>query len=245
MALLVLAFLGGILTVFSPCILPILPFVFSKADRPFRKSGLPLLAGMALTFAALATLATVGGGWIVRANQYGRIAAIVVLAIFGLTLLSESLATWLSRPLVRMGSRIASAERGGDRPDTGRSLLLGVATGLLWAPCAGPPRLDSHWRGGWRSERANRVSAARLRSRRRYLAGDCAAGRAISLWRAQEISDRRGLDSPRAGGDGAGGCGSDRVRLRSGAADAAFWPVLPELNNRWWTGCNRKRKLRP
>lgn len=49
MALLVLAFLGGILTIISPCILPVLPFVFAWADQPFRKSGLPLLVGMALT----------------------------------------------------------------------------------------------------------------------------------------------------------------------------------------------------
>jgi hypothetical protein len=53
MILLVLAFVGGILTIVSPCILPVLPFVFARADRPFRKSGLPLLFGMALTFAAL------------------------------------------------------------------------------------------------------------------------------------------------------------------------------------------------
>ena len=83
MILLALAFLGGILTIISPCILPVLPFVFAKADQPFRRSGLPLLAGMALTFSVLATVATVGGGWIVRANQYGRVASLVILAIFG------------------------------------------------------------------------------------------------------------------------------------------------------------------
>src|SRR5580658_1092204 len=92
MALLILAFLGGILTIISPCILPVLPFVFSRADQPFRRSGLPLLAGMAIVFTALAAVATVGGGWIVRANQYGRIAALIVLAIFGLTLIWEGLA---------------------------------------------------------------------------------------------------------------------------------------------------------
>ena len=58
MVLLVLAFLGGILTIISPCILPVLPFVFAKADQPFRKSGLPLLAGMAITFAGFAAIAT-------------------------------------------------------------------------------------------------------------------------------------------------------------------------------------------
>jgi cytochrome c biogenesis protein CcdA len=47
-----LAYFGGILTILSPCILPVLAFVFARADQPFRKSGLPLLAGMAVTFAA-------------------------------------------------------------------------------------------------------------------------------------------------------------------------------------------------
>jgi cytochrome c biogenesis protein CcdA len=63
MILLLLAFLGGVFTIISPCILPVLPFVFARADRPFRKSGLPLLAGMALTFTAFAAVATAGGGW--------------------------------------------------------------------------------------------------------------------------------------------------------------------------------------
>ena len=49
MPLFLLAYFGGILTILSPCILPVLPFVFARSDRPFRKSGLPLLAGMALT----------------------------------------------------------------------------------------------------------------------------------------------------------------------------------------------------
>ena len=62
MLLLVLAYFGGILTILSPCILPVLPFVFARSDEPFRKSGLPLLAGMVLTFAIVASLATIGGG---------------------------------------------------------------------------------------------------------------------------------------------------------------------------------------
>jgi len=138
MVLLVLAFLGGILTIISPCILPVLPFVFARADRPFRKSGLPLLAGMAVTFAALAAVATAGGGWIVRANQYGRVVALVVLAVFGLTLLWPALADRLSRPFVQAGGRLARSPNSGATPTVFRSLLLGIATGLLWAPCAGP-----------------------------------------------------------------------------------------------------------
>lgn len=139
MFLLILAYLGGALTILSPCILPVLPFVFSRADQPFVRSGLPLLAGMALTFAAVATLAAVGGGWVTQANQYGRWLAIALLAVFGLTLLLPRLAERLMHPLVSAGSRLSAfAQADGGQVRPGSSFLLGIATGLLWAPCAGP-----------------------------------------------------------------------------------------------------------
>ena len=143
MLLIVLAYLGGALTILSPCILPVLPFVFARADQPFVRSGLPLLAGMALTFALVATLAAVGGGWVTQANQYGRWLAIALLAVFGLTLLLPRFADHLMRPLVSAGNRLSNFARGdGQQVRAGSSFrssfLLGIATGLLWAPCAGP-----------------------------------------------------------------------------------------------------------
>jgi cytochrome c biogenesis protein CcdA/thiol-disulfide isomerase/thioredoxin len=141
MILYVLAYLAGVLTILSPCILPVLPFVFARADRPFVTSGLPLLIGMAVTFAAVATLAAVAGGWAVAANQYGRIAALVLLATFGLALLFPEITNRLTRPLVALGGRLsdtAEREAASGGSSIWPSLLLGVATGLLWAPCAGP-----------------------------------------------------------------------------------------------------------
>ena len=139
MLLIVLAYLGGALTILSPCILPVLPFVFARADQPFVRSGLPLLAGMALTFALVATLAAVGGGWVTQANQYGRWLAIALLAVFGLTLLFPRFADHLMRPLVSAGNRLSNfAQADGQQVRAGSSFLLGIATGLLWAPCAGP-----------------------------------------------------------------------------------------------------------
>jgi len=137
MILILLAYLGGALTIASPCILPVLPFVFARADQPFLRRGLPLLAGMAVTFAAVATLAAFGGGWAVRANEFGRDAALALLAAFGLTLLFPSLAERLTAPLVALGGRL-SQRADGEQGGVVASLLLGVATGLLWAPCAGP-----------------------------------------------------------------------------------------------------------
>ncbi|MCL6697216.1 cytochrome c biogenesis protein DipZ [Sphingomonas sp. NSE70-1] len=135
MLLFLLAYLGGILTILSPCILPVLPFVFARADRPFLRNGLPLLAGMALTFAGVATLAAVGGELAITANNVGRWIALVLLAAFALLLVFPALADRAMRPLVGLGERLSSK---GSEDRIGGSLLLGVATGLLWAPCAGP-----------------------------------------------------------------------------------------------------------
>jgi cytochrome c biogenesis protein CcdA/thiol-disulfide isomerase/thioredoxin len=141
MILFVLAYLGGALTIVSPCILPVLPFVFARADRSFLSSGLPMLAGMAVTFAGVATLAAVGGGWIVAANEYGRYAALALMALFGVALLFPALSDRLTRPVVALGARMSQSA---DADGQGRgaailsSAVLGVATGLLWAPCAGP-----------------------------------------------------------------------------------------------------------
>jgi cytochrome c biogenesis protein CcdA/peroxiredoxin len=136
MTLILLAYLGGVLTIVSPCILPVLPFVFARGGRSFLTGTLPLLAGMIMMFAAVASLAAVGGGWAVSANQYGRVAAMVLLALFALTLLSRTLADTLTRPLVALGNRLSGEAGAGS--GIGGSFLLGIATGLLWAPCAGP-----------------------------------------------------------------------------------------------------------
>jgi cytochrome c biogenesis protein CcdA len=68
MFLVVAAYLGGVLTIPSPCILRVLPFVFARSDQPFTRSRLPNLLGMAITFATVASLAAVGGGWVVEAS---------------------------------------------------------------------------------------------------------------------------------------------------------------------------------
>ena len=139
MSLYLLAFLGGVLTLLSPCILPVLPFVFARTGKPFVQGSLPLLVGMALAFAAVASLGAVAGAWAVRLNQAGRFVALAALALFALALLWPRLADVLGRPLVRLGDRLSQrVQREHGRGGWGASVLLGIATGLVWSPCAGP-----------------------------------------------------------------------------------------------------------
>lgn len=136
MLIFLLAYLGGVLTIFSPCVLPVLPFVFARSEQSFRRSGLPILVGMAATFTVLASLAAVGGAWLVEVNQYGRYAAMLVLLTLGFALISPTWAERLMRPFVALGERLQ--RRADQQASVKGSLLLGVAVGFLWAPCAGP-----------------------------------------------------------------------------------------------------------
>jgi len=105
MILFLVAYLDGILTIASPCILPVLPFVFARADRSFVRSGLPTLATMALTFAVVAGLATVAGGWAVEPNRYGRFVTSLALAlaaggrVFAMMKRSLGVGQWIKRGL--------------------------------------------------------------------------------------------------------------------------------------------------
>lgn len=130
-----IAFLGGIVTVLSPCILPVIPFLFARADRS-ASSVLMTLLGLTLTFALVSSLAVVSSDWVVAANGIGRDIALVILTLFALSLLSARVGHWLMLPLVALGNRLDPATRRLSGPCA--SVAIGVATGLLWAPCAGP-----------------------------------------------------------------------------------------------------------
>jgi cytochrome c biogenesis protein CcdA/thiol-disulfide isomerase/thioredoxin len=141
MTLFVLAYLAGLLTIATPCVLPVLPFVLARGDEPFRRGGLPMLLGLAFAFAAVASLASVAGGWAVDANRYGRIVALALMTLFGLTMVVPALAERLTQPIVSIGSRLlgwTGRRTMASGATAGSSMLLGVATGLVWAPCAGP-----------------------------------------------------------------------------------------------------------
>ncbi|WP_024560320.1 cytochrome c biogenesis protein/redoxin [Franconibacter pulveris 601] len=132
---LTIAFLAGMLTLLSPCTLPVIPFVFASA-RGSKAQLLALLGGMVLMFTVVALLVSVASHWVVRITAVGRWVALAFLAVTALTLLSPRIAQLAARPFVALGNQIndASQRRGG----LPAALLAGMATGMLWSPCAGP-----------------------------------------------------------------------------------------------------------
>ncbi|SAK47537.1 cytochrome c biogenesis protein transmembrane region [Caballeronia temeraria] len=139
MSLIFIAFLGGVFTVLSPCILPVVPFVFARSDKPFITDRLPLLIGLAGTFALVTGIGVAGLAGAAQLSQYGRWIALATLAVFGAALLFPSVAERLTRPLSALADRIvARSSAQGTTSRIASSTLLGAATGLLWAPCAGP-----------------------------------------------------------------------------------------------------------
>ena len=134
--MLLLAFLGGVLTILSPCILPVIPLVFARTGRSFRREVAPMLVGLALAFTGAALIASATAHWLLVANEVGRNAALVLLAVVGVSLVSTRAAEWLTRPASRVGAAMLGADRGAASP--WRNVVVGMAIGLLWAPCAGP-----------------------------------------------------------------------------------------------------------
>lgn len=136
-----LAFTAGLLTVAAPCILPMLPILLGAGMGTGAVGGARLrpmfiAAGFVLAFAGGALLFGAFADTLGLAQETLRNGAIVLLAVFGVSLL------W-PHPFERLAACIAPLL---DRIDIGRhagpgnlgGLMLGAGLGIVWTPCAGP-----------------------------------------------------------------------------------------------------------
>jgi cytochrome c-type biogenesis protein len=128
-----LAFLGGVVTVFSPCILPVLPILVGRSLSAHRLGPIVLVAGLITGFAIFGSLLGVTGSWLTGLVGVLRSLSIALLLGMGLLLLFPDLGYRLFSyvPIQRW---VKPPEASG----LWAEFAIGMQLGLLWTPCAGP-----------------------------------------------------------------------------------------------------------
>src|SRR5437588_8579982 len=131
LVLIPIAFAAGLITAFTPCILPVLPIILAGGTSAgTRRRPYAIVAGLVTTF----TLFTLAGAWIfselhISAKYQIRIGAGMLL-LLAATLVIPKVGELLERPFLFLTRRRAG--------DLGGGFLLGASLGLVFVPCAGP-----------------------------------------------------------------------------------------------------------
>lgn len=133
-----LAFLAGILSTLSPCVLPLLPVVIAGAVSEHRLGPTALAGGLAISFVVIGMLiATVGYGIGLDAQSFRPIAALLLTAV-GIVLLVPPLQTQLALAAGPASSWAENTFGGFDSRDLRGQFALGLLLGAVWSPCVGP-----------------------------------------------------------------------------------------------------------
>ena len=124
------AFVAGIVTAISPCVLPVLPIVFAGGATGDRRRPYAIVAGLVWSFTLFTLVATALLSALGLPDDLLRNIAIAVVLLVGISLLWPRLGAVVERPFQALGRRNPGGMGGG--------FLLGVSLGLLFTPCAGP-----------------------------------------------------------------------------------------------------------
>jgi cytochrome c-type biogenesis protein len=133
-----LAFLAGVLSTLSPCVLPLLPIVLGAAGSEHRLGPAALAAGLTLSFAAIGLFVAALGFAIGLDAGAFQIAAAVLMIAIGMVLIVPGFqarlalaggpaAGWVER---RFGGFSAGGLHG--------QFAVGLLLGAVWSPCVGP-----------------------------------------------------------------------------------------------------------
>jgi cytochrome c biogenesis protein CcdA len=138
MTTLALAFAAGLLSILSPCVLPLVPIVLGTAIAAHPLGAVALAAGLSLSFTVLGLLlALVGFGLGIDAGMF-RVAAAAIMIGLGAVLLVPA---WQAR-LAAAGGPISdwADRRFGGFASSGLAgqFAVGLLLGAVWSPCVGP-----------------------------------------------------------------------------------------------------------
>jgi cytochrome c biogenesis protein CcdA len=133
-----LGFLAGLVSILSPCVLPLLPMTLGAAAGAHRAGPWALAAGLAISFSGIGLfVATIGFALGFDADLFRALGAALMIAL-GAALLLPALQTRLAAaggPLADWSER----RFGGFSTDgLGGQFGVGLLLGAVWSPCVGP-----------------------------------------------------------------------------------------------------------
>ena len=135
--LILFAFLAGVVTILSPCILPILPVILatSLTDQHSRSRPYGIVFGFILSFTFFTLfLSTIVKQFRLPAETLRHV-SVAIIALFGFSLLIPRFQLLMESLFSRLASLMPSTA---GKTGFGGGILIGFSLGLLWTPCVGP-----------------------------------------------------------------------------------------------------------
>jgi cytochrome c biogenesis protein CcdA/thiol-disulfide isomerase/thioredoxin len=136
MTLYFFAFLSGLVTIFAPCIWPLLPIILSTSITGGRRKPLGIVSGIAVSFLFATLLLALLLRVLPIDPEIFRIGGIIIILLLGITLVVPRATAWLEGKVSRLSRFFGAVPNAGNSFWSG--FITGAALGLVWSPCAGP-----------------------------------------------------------------------------------------------------------
>lgn len=133
-----LAYLAGVVSVLSPCVLPLIPIVLASAAAQHRLAPLALAGGLALSFTLVGIFVATIGFTIGIEGDMIRRAGGAALSLIGVVLLTPSLQARFAQAAGPVSAWANERLEGFHGAGLGGQASLGVLLGAVWSPCVGP-----------------------------------------------------------------------------------------------------------
>lgn len=123
--------LAGIVSVLSPCTLPLLPAILAFSTKEGKQSPLAVIAGLVISFTAMGVITSAFGALLIRYVPYLHLIASVTIVVFGIVMLFD---LQVFNRLSTVTSKVHNSKKHGLMG----GILLGLSLGIIWIPCVGP-----------------------------------------------------------------------------------------------------------
>jgi cytochrome c-type biogenesis protein len=135
---LALAFLAGLLSILSPCVLPLVPIVLGAAISEHRLGPVALAAGLAVSFTVLGLMLAVAGFAVGIDADALRITAAAVMIGLGIVLMLPAFQLRLATAAGPVANWAEQRFGGFSTSGLGGQFAVGLLLGAVWSPCVGP-----------------------------------------------------------------------------------------------------------